>query len=144
MLCAMELLQVKERAEKEYQEEQARLEMECAVELVKAVERTIRFCEEVIGKELEDKAKERKAIVAEYEVLNFTDRLNNEMFKLLEVNRRYSNGEPSKAPAGEKYSLTALKEYLEAHCLKVEVKKFWFKHYGAGEQRGTKIIVSIE
>ena len=144
MLCAAELLQVKERAEKAYQEEQARLDMECAVQLIKKVEKTIEFCKEVVGKDLQEKAEARKELKAEYWIKIYTDRLNNELFRLIKPDGSvYADGVASMDVTGDYYSLTALQDYLEGHCYKVKIEPIEYKTYNLGVRRGNKIIITV-
>lgn len=144
MLCAAELLQVKERAEKAYQEEQARLDMECAIQLIKKAEKTIEFCKEVVGKDLQEKAEARKELKVEYWIKIYTDRLNNELFRLIKPDGYvYADGMASMDSAGDYYSLTALQDYLEGHCYKVKIEPIEYKTYGLGTRHGKKIIITI-
>jgi hypothetical protein len=144
MLCAAELLQVKEKAEKAYQEEQARLDMECAIQLIKKAEKTIEFCKEVIGKDLQEKAETRKELKVEYWIKIYADRLNNELFRLIKPDGHvYADGMASMDSAGDYYSLTALQSYLEGHCYKVKIEPIEYKTYGLGTRHGNKIIITI-
>ena len=73
MLCAAELLMMKEKAEKDWEKEQERLNAECALEFIEIVENTIKFCEEKIGKDLEEKAEKRLALEVNYRINIYCD-----------------------------------------------------------------------
>ena len=144
MLCAAELLMMKEKAEKDWEKEQERLNAECALEFIEIVENTIKFCEEKIGKDLEEKAEKRLALEVNYRINIYCDRLGNKLFKLVQLDTvRYADGTPSYSPKGNSYSVVALEEFLQSYCYKIEYKEGSYREYGSGYRSCSNLIITI-
>lgn len=144
MLCAAELLTLRKEAEKEYQEEQIKLDVKCALEFVEAVKNTYKLCEDIINQDLQAKARERMDLKVEYLIVKAKDRLGNELFKMVRPERRrYANGKVSLSPSGDFYSVKELENFLASHCYKISYKETTYKNYGLGTCYCEKMIISI-
>lgn len=145
MNCALEIMKIKEIAETEYQNEQARLDYERRCELIKITDNTIQFCENEINSKLVECAKNR--CVPEFTIKGniFTDRIGTKIFSPLILEcTKYANGTPSYIiNTSKEYNVEVLTEYLERYCFNVEWKKINYKTYGSGSHTGYELIVTV-
>lgn len=146
MKCAMEIMMMKENAEKIYAAEQARLDEMCRINHVQIIAATITFCEEVIGAEFEKLANSRRDVYHCTRGVIEQDRLGNEIFHPLckEVGCRYANGEDSYSPNYNiAYDVATLNAYLSQYCYTVNWSTAIYKKYGSGAHYGKKLEVKI-
>lgn len=116
MKCAMELIKIKEEAEKEYE---IYLDELCKKAHLEAIEDTIKWCENTIGPKLESNAKNRLKIEFEMRGQLKKDRLGNSIFYPLEEGYH-------KITAFRYYDVITLTNYLSQFCYKVDFSHEWY------------------
>ncbi len=146
MKCALELAMIKNEAEKNYQLEQFVLDEKCREKHLEIIAKTIAYCEEVIGVALEADAVNRKKPYFKLAGMIYEDRVGNKIFSPLDRGyKSYANGAFSyNVNRDITYDVETLKNYLEKHCYKVEFINHYFKTYGCGERKGSRLEVSID
>ena len=145
MKCALELSVIKEKAEKQYEIEQAILDENCRINHVNIIEKTIEFCENTIGPELEKCALNRRTPTFTMRGDFEKDRVGNLIFyPLVRDGRYYANGKPSeKMDETNPYDMFTIKNYLESYCFNVSWEDEWYKRYNFGDIKGVKLTVTI-
>ena len=145
MNCALEIMKIKENAETEYQNEQARLDYERGCEVIRIMDKTIQFCENEINSKLVECAKNRCTPRFTMKGVIYTDRIGTKIFRPLMLDHcRYANGDVSYCiDKTIEYDVEMFTEYLEKYCFKVEWKKIVYKTYGCGSQTGYELIVTV-
>lgn len=145
MNCALEIMKIKEIAETEYQNEQARLDYERRCELVKITNNTIQFCENEINSKLVECAKNRYTPKFTMKGSISTDRIGTKIFSPLILQwTKYADGSPSYIiNTLIEYDVEVLTEYLERYCFNVKWQKISYKNYGTGSHTGYELIVTI-
>lgn len=147
MKCALEIMAIKEEAEKAYALEQARLDEECKVKYAEIIAVSFAFCEEVVGAELEECAKNRNNLCYRLKGVVEEDRLGNKLFcPLYEDGRKYANGNKSYTYNSSKtaYSIDALTNYLEQFCYTVKWNDSQYMRYGCGCKGAVELEVTIK
>lgn len=145
MKCAKEILGIKEKAEIQYQQEQARLDEVCRINHEKIIAQTLDFCEK-ISEDFVRQATNRYSRL-EYNIycILTEDRIGNQIIQPLESDSvLYANGDHSYVPSSTKYDKKTLIDTLSEHCYKVELQKHYFKTYGWGEREGSRIIITLD
>lgn len=146
MKCAKEILEIKEKAEIQYKQEQARLDEACRVNHEKIIAQTLDFCEK-ISEDFVRQATNRYSHL-EYNVycVLTEDRIGNQIIQPLRSHGlRYANGEESHVPSSTiAYDKKTLMDTLSKHCYKVELQTHYFKTYGWGERAGSRFIITLD
>ena len=144
MKCAAELLSLKEEYEvRKIIEEKIKKEKQKEKNSILELE-TVRYCEEVIGKRLETKAKSGQEIATIQVGIIESDCVNRKHFFFLEEEgRRYRDGKKSFVPSKKSILMDTLEDYLKSFCLKVQYEEYEFYSYGLGKCKATKIVVTI-
>jgi len=145
MLCAVELIGLKAVAIAEYEAEEKRKEEEALKAYKVAEQNAINLCENVISERLADCAKSRSSLETYLEGYVTTDRLDNEIFyRLKKDGMTYADGTISYTVNYDTgYSLKKLRDYLNDHCIEMEVKESSYMHWGCGSCRGDCIKVYV-
>ena len=146
MNCALELLTIKEEAEKQFEIEEALKDIAAYNNFETIKKNTINFCDTEINNALIEKAKSRCNIYFQLKISLYKDRLGNVLFSPVIPERyRYANGQQSyTVDTNKQYSLNTLKEYLEAHCINVELIDGSYMRYGYGCQEAKWLRVWID
>lgn len=146
MKCALEIMMIKEEAEKAYAFEQARLDEKCKIKHAEIVANTIKFCEETISLHLEELAATRQIPSFYIEGVVKTDRIGNEIFyPLEEEGYTYANGQKSYRYNSEiAYDVKTMTTYVEQFCFSTKWWDTTYKRYGWGECKSREFKVFIE
>ena len=146
MKCALELMAVKTKAEIEWEMEQRRLDEECRKEHENLITRTINYCENVIGAELEKQASKMLMPRFQIALVERKDRLGYvRVHPLKKTSYQYarSTRKISKEPDMKiSYDLNIMREYLEKHCLTMTINDSWYSCYGEGDRSCLLITVT--
>jgi hypothetical protein len=146
MLCKLELNVIKTMAEKEYAEEQKRLDGIAQENFQHIKEETISYCENELNKIFREKAEKR-------EVLTFTkkfhlekDRIGNTLAYGLSLDGyRYADGDFSWRPdEKEVFDLKTMEAYLKEHCFSIDYEDSTYRRYGLGYLESTTMTISAE
>ena len=135
MKCALELLAIKQVAIENWEKEEKMRDMEALLVHEEIVTKTIDFCDTVINDALVEQAEKRcRNILYRIGKIKIkTDRLGNEHFSLVKRGERlYANGDYSYIICDEEYDYNTLKDYLSAHCLKLNKLESSYCVYGWG------------
>ena len=145
MKCALELMAVKTKAEFEWEMEQRRLDEECRKEHETLMTKTIDYCENVIGVELEKQASRRLMPNFQIQFAERKDRLGHVRVHPLKITScQYASGKISKEPDMKvSYDLNVMREYLEKHCLTMTADESWYSCYGEGNRSCLLITVTV-
>ena len=145
MKCALELMAVKTKAEIEWEMEQRRLDEECRKEHETLMTKTIEYCENVIGVELERQASEMLMPSFQIEFVERKDRLGHIRVHPLKMTyHQYASNKISKEPDLKvSYDLNVMREYLEKHCLTMTVDESWYSCYGLGERSCLLVTIKV-
>lgn len=146
MKCAIEMIMIKNEAEKNYELEQLRLDEECRKAHLETIIKTIAYCEEVIGPSLEKKAMNREIPCFTLAGCIRKNRVGDKLFSPLTGGSRiYANGDFSyDIKYSETYDVETLKNYLEQYCYKVSFSDYYFKTYGIGRRCGDRLEVTVK
>lgn len=145
MKCAREILEIKEKAEIQYQQEQTRLDEVCRENHKKIVTQTLDFCETISEDFVRQAAKRYSCLEYNIYCVVTEDRVGNQIIQPLEFEGfRYANGDESRVPSSTMYDKKTLIDILSKYCYKVESQKYYFKTYGLGEQEGSRIIITLD
>lgn len=145
MKCAREILEIKEKAEIQYQQEQIRLDEACRENHKKIVAQTLDFCEEISEDFVRQAAKRFSRLKYNINCVLTKDRIGNQLIQPLRFQGfLYADGEESFVPSSTTYDKKTLIDTLSKHCYKVEFQKHYYKTYGCGEQVGSKIIITLD
>ena len=160
MVCSLDLIAVRVKAEIDYAEELRRKEEEerlrreeeererlrreeehrCWLEAV--AKDTINFCETTVNYDLLATAKdcEQRIISVSYRVGEIDD---ENICTLLVHNTNYADGSPSFSPAGKTINYKVMKDYLSKFCLPLNREEYIYRRWGCGEQVGNLLTITI-
>lgn len=147
MKCALELMAVKAKAEFEWEMEQKRLDEECRKEHEILMTKTISYCENVIGVELEKQASKKLMPRLQIQLVERKDRLGHvrvhplkkTVYQYARSTRKISEEPDMKIS----YDLNVMREYLEKHCLTVSINDSWYSCYGEGDRSCLLVTITV-
>ena len=146
MLSKLELNSIRMKVEREYEEEQRRLDEIAREQFQHIKEETIAYCENELNEIFLKKAENR-------EVLQFTkrfhlekDRIGNTLAYPLQIEDYiFDNGDSSYRPDKKHiFDLETMESHLKAHYFTVIYEENPYKQYGVGYQKGIDMIIHAE
>ena len=146
MLCKLELKSIKMIAEREYMEEQRKLDEIAKEKFQRIKEETISYCENELNEIFLNKAENRELLVFTKRFHLEKDRLGNILAYPLKLeNCKYANGDLSYcADAKQIFDLKTMESHLKAHCFSVDYEDSFYKQYGFGDRKSKTMIISAE
>ena len=136
MKCALELKILKKEAIINWLNEEAKKDEQARNKYKIACEDTIAFCENQIDNALTQKALNRHKIKSSWKIEMSKDRVDNQLFQLIERDgRKYANGKDSYCAYGKYYSWETLVNYLKANCLEIRLEDDSYDWYGFGTRK---------
>lgn len=145
MKCALELINLKAKAELEYEIEERRKDKKAYEVFEKMKENSISLCDNFINDELIKKAQNRKPLSIYIKVVYKKDRLNNLCMYFVEPDGNYyANGRKSYS-ANYKigYAVNEFKKYLADNCITVDESESDFQHYGYGVRDAIELHIYV-
>ncbi len=146
MLCKLELNVIKTIAEKEYAEEQKRLDNIAKEKFQHIKEETISYCENELNEIFLKKAENRESLTFTQKFHLEKDRIGNIIAYALKLdNWTYSNGDFSWRPDEKQvFDLKTMESYLKGHCFSIDYEDSTYRRYGRGSLKSTTIIINAE
>ena len=146
MLCKLELKSIKMIAEREYAEEQRKLDEIAKEKFQHIKEETISYCENELNGIFLKKAENIEPLTFTKKFHLEKDRLGNILAYSLKLeNYKYANGDLSYcADAKQIFDLSTMESHLKAHCFSVDYEDSFYKQYGFGDRKSKTMIISAE
>lgn len=146
MLCKLELNIMKMTAERDYAEEQERLNELAMEKFRQTKENTIAYCENELNEVFKTKAQTGKALIVQEEFVLEKDRIGNSVAYPLKLGDcTYADGRLSYIPNRKKmFNLETMESYLKSHCFSINYEEGTYYSYGLGRQKSTIMIISAE
>ena len=146
MLCKLELKSIKMIAEREYMEEQRKLDEIAKEKFQRIKENTISYCENELNEIFRRKAEKIEPLTFTKKFHLEKDRLGNILAYPLKLeNCKYANGDLSYcADAKQIFDLKTMESHLKAHCFSVDYEDSFYKQYGFGDRKSKTMIISAE
>ena len=146
MLCKLELKTIKMIAEREYMEEQRKLDEIAKEKFQRIKENTISYCENELNEIFRRKAEKIEPLTFTKKFHLEKDRLGNILAYPLKLeNCKYANGDLSYcADAKQIFDLKTMESHLKAHCFSVDYEDSFYKQYGFGDRKSKTMIISAE
>ena len=146
MLCKLELKSIKMIAEREYKEEQRKLDEIAKKKFQHIKEETISYCENELNEIFIKKAENIEPLTFTKKFHLEKDRLGNILAYSLKLeNCTYANGDESYRPDEKQiFDLKTMESHLKAHCFSIDYEDSFYKQYGFGNRRSRTMIISAE
>ena len=146
MLCKLELKSIKMIAEREYVEEQRKLDEIAKKKFQHIKEETISYCENELNEIFIKKAENMEPLTFTKKFHLEKDRLGNILAYSLKLeNCTYANGDESYRPDEKQiFDLKTMESHLKAHCFSIDYEDSFYKQYGFGNRRSKTMIISAE
>lgn len=146
MLCKLELKSIKMIAEREYAEEQRKLDEIAKEKFQHIKEETISYCENELNEIFLRKAENIEPLTFTKKFHLEKDRLGNILAYSLKLeNCTYANGDESYRPDEKQiFDLKTMESHLKAHCFSIDYEDSFYKQYGFGNRKSKTIVISAE
>ena len=146
MLCKLELNSIKMIAEREYVEEQKRLDEIAKEKFQRIKEATISYCENELNEIFLKKAEKREPLTFSKKFHLEKDRIGNTLAYSIKLdNHTYANGEFSYRPDEKQiFDLRTMESYLKGYCFSIDYEDSSYRQYGLGYLKSTTMIISAE
>ena len=146
MLCKLELKSIKMIAEREYEEEQRKLDEIAKKKFQHIKEETISYCENELNEIFLKKAENIEPLTFTKKFHLEKDRLGNILAYSLKLeNCTYANGDESYRPDGKQiFDLKTMESHLKAHCFSIDYEDSFYKQYGFGNRKSKTMVISAE
>ena len=131
MLCKLELKSIKMIAEREYAEEQRKLDEIAKKKFQHIKEETVSYCENELNEIFLKKAENIEPLTFTKKFHLEKDRLGNILAYSLKLeNYKYANGDLSYcADAKQIFDLKTMESHLKAHCFSIDDEDSFYKQY---------------
>ena len=146
MLCKLELKSIKMIAEREYAEEQRKLDEIAKKKFQHIKEETISYCENELNEIFLKKAENIEPLTFTKKFHLEKDRLENILAYSLKLeNCTYANGDESYRPDEKQiFDLKTMESHLKAHCFSIDYEDSFYKQYGFGNRKSKTMVISAE
>ena len=146
MLCKLELKSIKMIAEREYAEEQRKLDEIAKEKFQHIKEETIAYCENKLNEIFLKKAENIEPLTFTKKFHLEKDRLGNILAYSLKLeNCTYANGDESYHPDEKQiFDLKTMESHLKAHCFSIDYEDSFYKQYGFGNRKSKTMVISAE
>ena len=146
MLCKLELKSIKMIAEREYEEEQRKLDEIAKKKFQHIKEETISYCENELNEIFLKKAENIEPLTFTKKFHLEKDRLGNILAYSLKLeNCTYANGDESYRPDEKQiFDLKTMESHLKAHCFSIDYEDSFYKQYGFGNRKSKTMVISAE
>ena len=146
MLCKLELKSIKMIAEREYAEEQRKLDEIAKKKFQHIKEETVSYCENELNEIFLKKAENIEPLTFTKKFHLEKDRLGNILAYSLKLeNCTYANGDESYRPDEKQiFDLKTMESHLKAHCFSIDYEDSFYKQYGFGNRKSKTIVISAE
>ena len=146
MFCKLELKSIKMIAEREYAEEQRKLDEIAKKKFQHIKEETVSYCENELNEIFIKKAENIEPLTFAKKFHLEKDRLGNILAYSLKLeNCTYANGDESYRPDEKQiFDLKTMESHLKAHCFSIDYEDSFYKQYGFGNRKSKTMIISAE
>lgn len=146
MLCKLELKSIKMIAEREYAEEQRKLDEIAKKKFQHIKEETVSYCENELNEIFLKKAENIEPLTFTKKFHLEKDRLGNILAYSLKLeNCTYANGDESYRPDEKQiFDLKTMESHLKAHCFSIDYEDSFYKQYGFGNRKSKTMVISAE
>ena len=133
-------------AEREYAEEQRKLDEIAKKKFQHIKEETVSYCENELNEIFLKKAENIEPLTFTKKFHLEKDRLGNILAYSLKLeNCTYANGDESYRPDEKQiFDLKTMESHLKAHCFSIDYEDSFYKQYGFGNRKSKTIVISAE
>ena len=133
-------------AEREYAEEQRKLDEIAKEKFQHIKEETISYCENELNEIFLRKAENIEPLTFTKKFHLEKDRLGNILAYSLKLeNCTYANGDESYRPDEKQiFDLKTMESHLKAHCFSIDYEDSFYKQYGFGNRKSKTMVISAE